>query len=77
LMMRYFFHVRDRRDLPDEDGADLTDMQAVRGEAIRAAGEMVRELDGAFTGEEWRMDVTDEEGRQVLTLRFSVTEHAR
>ena len=22
-MPRYFFHVHDRRDLPDEDGADL------------------------------------------------------
>ena len=76
-MPHYFFHVRDRRDLPDEDGADLPDMQAVRGEAIRAAGEMVRDLDGAFTGEEWTMEVTDEAGRPVLTLRCSATEHAR
>jgi hypothetical protein len=76
-MPRYFFHVHDRRDLPDEDGADLPDLQAVRAEAIRAAGEMLRDLAGAFTGEEWRMDVTDEEGRPVLVLRFSATEHAR
>jgi hypothetical protein len=38
---------------------------------------MLRDLDGAFTGEEWRMDVTDEAGWPVLTLCFSATEHAR
>ena len=76
-MPRYLFHVHDERDIPDEDGADLPDLQAVQAEAIRAAGEMLRDIDGAFTGEEWRMDVTDEAGRPVLTLRFSVTEPAR
>ena len=76
-MPRYFFHVYCERDLRDKDGTELPDMPAVRAEAIRAAGEMLRDLAGAFTGAEWRMDVTDEEGRPVLVLRFSVTEHAR
>ena len=75
-MPRYFFHVHDHLDIPDKCGVELADMQAVRAEAIRAAGEILRDLDGAFTGEEWRMEVIDEAGRRVLTLRFSATEHA-
>jgi hypothetical protein len=76
-MPRYFFHIHDSRDIPDRDGVDLPDLKAVRGEAIRAAGEMLRDIDGAFSGEEWTMQVTDEAGRPVHTLRFSATEHAR
>jgi hypothetical protein len=76
-MPRYFFSVHDSRDMPDRDGVDLPDLKAVRAEAVRAAGEMLRDIDGALTGEEWIMEVTDEAGRLVLTLRFSATEHAR
>ena len=76
-MPRYFFHLHDSRDIRDHEGVDLPDMQAVRAEAIRAAGEMLRDLDGRLTGEEWRMDVTDEAGQPVLTLHFSAIEHVR
>jgi hypothetical protein len=70
-----FFHVHDGCDRPDLEGTDLPNMRAVRPEAIRAAGEMLRDLDGASSGEEWRMEVTDGAGRPVLTLRFSATAH--
>jgi hypothetical protein len=76
-MPRYFFNIHDSRDMPDRDGVDLPHLKAVRAEAIKAAGEMLRDIDGALTGEEWIMEVTDEAGRLVLTLRFSATEHAR
>jgi hypothetical protein len=46
------FHVHDECDIPDGDGVDLSDPKAVRDEAIRAADEMLRDLAGAFTGEE-------------------------
>jgi hypothetical protein len=52
---------------------DLPDRKSVRGEAIRAAGEILRDIDGALK-KEWRMVVKDESGEQVLELRFSVTE---
>ena len=76
-MPRYFFNTHDSRDMPDRDGVDLPDLKAVRGEAVKAAGEMLRDIDGALTGEEWIMEVTNEAGRLVLTLLFSATEHAR
>ena len=75
-MPRYFFHIHDGRDAPDQEGVYLPDREIVRSEAIRAASEMLRDLDGALVGEEWAMNVTDRAGQPVLTLRFSATEHA-
>ncbi len=73
-MVRYFFDVDG--EPADTDGLRLLDMNAVRAEAISAAGEMLRELDGALSGEEWVMRVTDESRRPVLTLQFFAIEHA-
>jgi hypothetical protein len=53
---------------------DLPDRKSVRGEAIRAAGEILRDIDGALKKKEWRMVVKDESGELVLELRFSVRE---
>ena len=74
-MPRYFFHVHDGQDSIDQAGLELPDPQTARAEAIRAAGEMLRDLDGALSTGEWRMDVTDESGQPVLTLRFYAEEH--
>ncbi len=65
------FHVRDGRDLPDHVGTELPNLDAVREEAITATGEMLRDIAGFWTGEEWRMTVIDEAGHHVLVLRFS------
>jgi hypothetical protein len=70
-VVRYYFHVRDGRDLPDDVGTELPDMPAVRQEAIKAAGEMLRDAASFWTGEEWHMTVLDDAGAQVLALRFS------
>ena len=78
-MPRYYFHVRDGRDLPDTEGSELPDLHAVRLEALRASGEMLRGNKGAaefWSGDDWTMTVVDEDGRSVLTLRFSGTLHA-
>jgi hypothetical protein len=71
--MRYFFHVTDGFDRPDEVGLELPDLAAVRAEAIRSAGEMVRELDRKlYPNSVWEMRVTDQPGRTILTCRFSL-----
>ena len=78
-MPRYFFHVRDGRDYPDDEGSEFPDLSAVRAEAIRSSGEMLRSVrgDGDFwSGHDWTMNVTDEAGQPVLTLQFSGTLHA-
>jgi hypothetical protein len=71
-MPKFFFNVDEER--PDAVGVDFPDRKTARGEAIRAAGEILRDIDGAFTGQEWKMVVRDERGEVVLELRFSVTE---
>jgi hypothetical protein len=37
----------------------------------------VRNLQSDCTGEEWRMEVTDDAGEPLLTLRFVAIEHER
>ncbi len=73
-MPRFFFHIDEER--PDTVGVDFPDCETARGEAIRAAGEILRDIDGAFARQEWKMTVKDESGAVVLELRFSVTERA-
>jgi hypothetical protein len=76
---RYFFHIRDGRDYPDDEGTELPDLAAVRTEALKASGEMLRDSKGRaefWSGDDWTMNVTDEAGQPVLTLRFSGTEHS-
>ena len=73
-MPRFFFSVDEER--PDTVGVDFPDRETARGEAIRAAGEILRDIDGAFAGQEWRMVVRDENDVVVLELRFSITDRA-
>jgi hypothetical protein len=64
---RYFFHVKDGRDLPDMDGCELPSLAEVRAEALRTAGEMLKSAGGEFWNHgDWHMDVRDEAGRSVL-----------
>ena len=77
-MPRYFFHIRDGQDFPDAEGTELPDRSAVRGEALQAAGEILKGTKGTgefWAGDDWIMSVQDEHGGSVLTLRFSGTEH--
>ena len=78
-MPLYFFNVDNgqgarRLEPPDRDGTVLASPRAARDAAIIFAGEMLRDLDGAFwAGGDWRLRVTDEDGATVCTLRFSGT----
>ena len=71
-MPRYYFDVDGAPD--DDDGVELPDFPAARAQAIIAAGEMLRDLDGALI-EDWIMRVTDEARQRVLTLHFRAIEH--
>jgi hypothetical protein len=71
---RYFFHVRDGKDLPDTEGSELPDLNAVRLEALRASGEMLRDNKGEaafWSGEDWTMNVAGRRGRAGAHARFS------
>ena len=76
-MPRYFFHIMDGRSAPDLTGTELSDIYATRAAAVRASGEMLREIGSRFWNDaEWSMEVQDEAGHRMFTLRFSAEEHA-
>ena len=78
-MPRYFFNVHDgqhpvEQDPPDIDGTVLPGPEEARSAAVVLAAEMLKDLDGKFwSGADWTMAVTDEEGATVCSLRFSGT----
>jgi hypothetical protein len=71
-MPRFFFNIQGEG--PDGVGVDLPDRLAARGEAIRTAGEILREIDGRLRETEWKMVVEDENGEAVLELTFVISE---
>jgi hypothetical protein len=69
---RYFFHVNDGKDWPDDDGTVLPDATTARAQAVETAGAMLKdEGKSLWDGAEWRMDVVDETGQTVCELHFS------
>jgi hypothetical protein len=73
-MPRYFFNVIDGQEYPDKVGTLIASPDQVRIEAVRAAGEMLRDNGISFwNGTEWRMLVTDEAGDTICTLNFTAT----
>ncbi len=72
-MPRYYFHVKDCNDLPDEEGTELSGPDEARIQAVRTSGEMLRDRHRRFWGSPyWQMHVTDVTGATVCLLRFTV-----
>ena len=65
-MPLYFFHIRDRDDLhEDEEGVDLPDLHAVLEEALRTDRELTVEPAGIYGLE---FEITDSRGWTVLKV---------
>ena len=74
-MPRYFFNITDGVSIPDADGTELADIYQAQAQAIQMSGELLRDLGARFwNGEDWKLEVTDEEGRVLFVLRFSAEE---
>lgn len=71
----YVFTIHDGSPDTEPIKVEFPDLRAARAEAVRTAGEMLRDIDGAFSGQEWRLEVMDEAGKALLTLRFVAEEH--
>jgi hypothetical protein len=71
---RYFFHVRDEKDIPDKEGAMFANDKEARAQAIATAGLILKDESAKFRGgyNEWSMTVLDEAGRKVCGLRFTI-----
>ncbi|WP_210526685.1 DUF6894 family protein [Rubellimicrobium arenae] len=71
-MPRYFFHVHDGRDIPDEIGITLSGPGDARAQAIIAVAEALKDLGPMFWQHpDWQMHVIDDEGTTVCDLRLS------
>jgi hypothetical protein len=74
-MPRYFFHIQDGISSRDTIGTELPDVYTAQAQAIRFSGEILRELGAKFwDGTEWKLEVTDEQGRTLFILHFSAEE---
>jgi hypothetical protein len=70
-MPRYFFHVRDGADIPDETGTEMSDDDAARAEAVVLAGSLLKDLGGQFwTGTDRFMHGVRDDGEQICELEF-------
>ena len=72
-MPHFFFNVFDGYDNFDTEGMELPSWQAAKVLAIRHAGEVLQSDAARIKpGDEWHMEVTDEQGLIVFRLDFSV-----
>jgi hypothetical protein len=76
-MPKYFFIVRHEGRISDHsDGIDFPDLNAARLEAVKSAGELLRERNVPLeAGSEWRMDVADETRGPIFSLRVIAENH--
>ena len=71
-MPRFFFHVRDDLDVPDDEGADLSNMVSARDYAARAARVLMCEsmrVDRIIMLDH-RIDIEDSQGEVLSSLLF-------
>lgn len=71
-MPRYYFHLHNDVDAPDDEGVEFPDLEAARQHAMAdarfTAGETVKEM-GHFVGHH-RIDIEDETGAVLAIVRF-------
>jgi hypothetical protein len=75
-MPRYFFHIHNGQEIPDECGTVFPGVKEAREEAVKTAGELLRG-DGRdfWEGPDWTMRVTDATGVPVFTIKISMDDH--
>jgi hypothetical protein len=70
-MQRFFFNLYTPEAELDLDGIELDSFETAFAEAIRSAGEAVRELAPAYKpGQEMRLEVTDETSTVLAAVRI-------
>jgi hypothetical protein len=70
----YHFIVHDGSNVPDPDGTELASLSVARLEAVKLAGELLRDQPQTFwDGSDWHLDVTDERGHILFRLDFTAT----
>ena len=72
-MPRFFFHVYDRANSPDQVGTELSDLETMQIEAVHFTGELLREQGyGSSPISPLAIEVTDEDGVTVLRVEVGL-----
>lgn len=72
-MPRYHFNIYDGSSQLDLEGIELSGIRAAREEAVRLAGELLRDgYEGISEADDWRMEVTDDRGLILFRLDFTM-----
>jgi hypothetical protein len=67
----YRFKTHYRENVEESDGIELESTRKAWKEATKAAGEILKDLDGSLEPHsEWRMDVFDDDGNSLFSLRL-------
>ncbi|TDK29917.1 hypothetical protein E2F50_22265 [Rhizobium deserti] len=74
-MARYFFHIMNGQAILDDIGVELSNIDDVRREAIRASGQMLSNGKHAWKGQAWQMIVADEDGTIIFGVNISIDRH--
>lgn len=73
----YHFQVRTETHVLLTEGAELKGLDQARVEAARRVGELLREHAAQiWTDEDWRMDVTDEDGLILFVMQVTASKSA-
>ena len=78
-MPRFYFHIEDDQTHIDQIGVELPDLPTARDEAVRAAGQILRNgaAKSLWSGKPWRMWVTLSPfvaEKPLFVIRFSAEE---
>lgn len=69
-MSCFFFHMEGHAAAPEHVKMRLDDADEARSHAVVALGDLLRGAGASFwNGPDWQIDVTDESGRTVCTLK--------
>ena len=74
--MRYFFHIRDNGFYRDEDGMELSGIESAQKVASETARSfMIQQIRGGSLNLSHQVEVHDERGQLVYTLRLRDAVH--
>ena len=76
-MARYYFHIEDGAQLPDQLGMELSSLDLAKCEAVRYAGRLICDHAADFwDAGDWNLTVANEAGLTLFTLQLIGTESA-
>jgi hypothetical protein len=75
-MPRFYFNVFPNGPERDQDGSECLDIYVAQSNAVRMAGEIMRDLGRKNWSGEWRLEMSDAQGQNLFIVRFSAEEVA-